>query len=418
MTEAQKLANDLKLKLSEQRGRMAVLGKLDEPSEDEKTELRSLEDGTDDLERRWRVAAKAVEAEEDSQVVETKDVTPEDRELREIRDKVSFAEDYVGAALEQRAVDGAAAEFNKALGIAGNRFPLEMLAPVEERAKTDADTVVRSPRWVDRLFSMTAAMHVGVTFDNPTPGASSYPITTAGASAAQRGRTEAAADAAWTIGSTELKPTRNTVRAVFSDEDAIRNPGLEDALIRDLRMALTEGIDRAIFLGDAGANENTADIVGLQTAANVIEKTITQANKIKGDKTVEKLAELVDGKHAANIEDLRVAASVGANTLWTSTVFNAVADTRTLAEFLKGAGLSWMTRGDIDAATTNGKFGAFIGRGRGIEGAGIAAVWRDAQLIRDPYSNAAKGEVALTISHLWAFGLPRPSNFARLKFVA
>ena len=133
-------------------------------------------------------------------------------------------------------------------------------------------------------------------------------MTTAGASAAQRGRGEAAADAAWTVGLTELKPTRNAVRLVFSVEDAARIPNLESALNRDMRMALTEGIDRAIFLGEAGANENTADIVGLNTATGLTEKTITQANKVKGPETLTAFAELVDGLHAESLGDLRVVA--------------------------------------------------------------------------------------------------------------
>ena len=47
-----------------------------------------------------------------------------------------------------------------------------------------------------------------------------------------------------------------------------------------------------------------------------------------------------------------------------------------------------MTRGGIDTATTNGKFGAFIGLNRGIENAGVAAVWDEAMLIRDEFSQA------------------------------
>ena len=62
----------------------------------------------------------------------------------------------------------------------------------------------------------------------PAGVASSHPVTTAGASAAQRQRsTDAAADAAWTIGVTEMKPKRNAVRLLFSIEDAARIPGLE-----------------------------------------------------------------------------------------------------------------------------------------------------------------------------------------------
>ena len=47
------------------------------------------------------------------------------------------------------------------------------------------------------------------------------------------------------------------------------------------------------------SNANTADIVGLQTAASVVEKTLTQANKVKADKTLEAFVDLIDGKHAA-----------------------------------------------------------------------------------------------------------------------
>ena len=86
---------------------------------------------------------------------------------------------------------------------------------------------------------------------------------------------------------TELKPKRNAVRLVFNTEDAARIPGLEAALSRDLRMALTEGIDRAIFVGDAGATGTDADITGLQTATGLTEKTIAQSAKVKGSRRPE-----------------------------------------------------------------------------------------------------------------------------------
>ena len=215
----------------------------------------------------------------------------------------------------------------------------------------------------------------------------------------------------------DLKPTRNAVRVVFSEEDAMRLPGLEEALRRDLAMALTEGTDRVVFVGDDGANEVAGDIAGLDTLADVVEKEITQTDKVKGPDTLTAFAELVDGKHSNGLEDLRVVSAVGANALWLVTkVSGNNAVIQTMAQFLRGSGLSWTVRGDIEAATTAGKFGAFLGRGRGLMGAGVAAVWNSGLLIRDPYSAAAKGEVALTLSYFWNFGLPRPSNFARIKF--
>ena len=182
-------------------------------------------------------------------------------------------------------------------------------------------------------------------------------------------------------------------------------------------MALTEGIDRAIFIGDPGANEDSADITGLKTATGLTEKTIKQADKVKGPETLTAFTGLVDGIHAMGLGDLNVVAAIGAWRVWEDTVINAAAENQTLAAFLRTAGLSWSARGEIETATSNGKFGAFVGLGRGIDGAGVAAIWEAGELIRDPYSGAAKGEVALTLCYLWNFGLPRASNFARIKFV-
>ena len=420
MSPAQIKLRELRDRQSKERGRMAELAVADNLTDETRAELDTIERGTPDLERQLRAATVAVEQEEAEQrtAAPSDDGDAEGRELRDLRAKVKLS-GYVAAAIEQRSADGAEQEYNQARGIAGNRFPLELLAPpIEVRETTDADVVTTPRRWLDRLFAGTAAEAVGVTMESVPAGSASFPVTTAGASAAQRQRsTQAAADAAWTIGVTEMKPKRNAVRLLFSIEDAARIPGLESALTRDLRMALMEGVDRAIFLGDATATGADADITGLETAA-IAETTIKQADKVKGPETLTAFTAQVDGVHAMGLGDLRVVTSVGAWRLFENTIINSAADNMTLAAFLRAAGLSWMSRGEIATNTANGDFGAFIGRGRGIEGAGVAAVWEAGELIRDPYSGAAKGEVALTLCYLWDFALPRTSNFARIKFVA
>ena len=215
---------------------------------------------------------------------------------------------------------------------------------------------------------------------------------------------------------TDLKPKRGSVRAVFTVEDAARLEGLEEALRRDLRMALMDSIDQAIFKGDTGPGTAAYDIVGFQKAG-ISEFTLTQANKVKPTQTLAAFLALVDGLHAESLSDLGIVTSVGANVLWGSTVASAV-ENQTLAQFLRANGMSWGARYNIDTNTANGDFGAYIGRRRGIEGAAVAAVWEGATMIRDPYSDAGKGEIALTLNYLWDFGIPRPANFKRLKFVA
>ncbi len=430
MTPAQTKLRQLRDRQSKERGRVAELAVADALTDETRAELDAIETGTPDLERQLRAATSAVEAEETEQrdaatTGHKEGLDTEDRERAELRDKVKLG-GYVAAAIEQRAAVGAEAEYNAAVGLSGNRFPLELLAPpeqraarVEDRAVTGVDTTTMPRTWIDRLFAGTASQAVGVTMESVPVGASSHPVTTAGATAAQRGKSQVAADAAWTIGVTELKPKRNAGRLLFNIEDAARIPGLESALTRDLRMALTEGVDRAIFLGDDTANPNTGDIVGLTTAAGLVEKSITQANKIKGSNVLQVFAELIDGKAAMMPGDLKAVLSVGANTLWSHTLANtgASVDT-TIAEFLRRFGLNWLTRGEIETATAAGDFGAFVGLGRGLDGSGVAALWSAGELIRDPYTEAAKGEVALTLCYLWDFGLPRAANFARVTFAA
>ena len=429
MTLAQTKLRQLRERQSKERGRVAEMAVADELTDETRSELDTIEAGTPDLERQIRAATSAVETEETEQrdaaaTGDKEGLDTENRERQELRSKARMGR-YVLAAMENRSVDGAEGELNAAVGIGANRFPLELLAPperrvarTEDRAVTAVDTQTMPRTWLDRLFAETAAMRLGITMESVPAGSASFPVTTAGAGAAQRGKDQSAADTAWTVGVTELTPKRNAATLKFSIEDTARIPGLESALTRDLRMALTEGVDRAMFLGDAGANPNAGDIVGLQ-GAGITETTLTQANKIKGPETLAAFTAMIDGIHANTLGDLNIVAAVGAYRLWENTIINVTTATnnQTLAAFLRLAGLSWAARGSIEANTANGDFAAFVGRRMGIDGAGVAAVWDAGILTRDPYTDAAKGTVHLTMTWLWDFGLPRTDNFQRLKFV-
>ena len=413
------MKNSMKLSIrsSEIRERLNAIAGMDagDVTEDIKTEADGLRTELGAVETQYRAALAGEEEAEKRAAKEFADGDGEAAEVRALRDKVHLG-NYMLAAADDRSLDGAERELNDALKLKSGKFPISLLVP-ELRATTDAEATATQSTWVDRLFANSAARRLGITFQSAPPGVRTVPVTTAGAASAQRGRSQAAADAAWTVATTELKATRNTVRAVYSEEDDLRLPGLEAALRRDLSMSLMEGIDRAVFIGDSSANENRADIAGLTTASGVTEQTITQANKILGPGTLEAFSNMVDGIHAASFADLNVVSAVGAWRLWENTIFNSAADSMTLAAFLRGAGLSWTSRGDIETATSNGDFGAFVGLSRGIEGAGMVAVFDEGSFVRDPYSKAAEGEVALTLSYYWDFKLPRASSFQRVKFV-
>ncbi len=425
MLQSQKLA----LEASETRQKLNGLLAKDKLSETERSEMDTLSKRMGEIESEYRAAVTA-----ESDIAGSGGPAPdsEDRERSELRSKIRLGR-YLLTAMRGGNIDGAEAEYNASREMRSEDFPLELLAPLpapetrsETRESEDRATValtvtpnVMPRRWLDRLFAQTAAQAIGITMESVAPGVASYPITTAGASAAQRGRTQAAADATWTIAASELRPTRNAVRAVFSIEDDSRIPGLEESIRRDLAMALTEGIDRAMFVGEAGANEDNGDITGLTTATGVTEKEITQANKTAGASVIQAFAELIDGIHATMPSDLRTVMAVPAGQLWQYTPANTGTTVDTLiGEYLRRFGLQWRIRDGIATDTAANSFGAIVGLARGLEGAAVCPVWESGTLIRDPYSRAAQGEVALTLSYMWNFGLIRASNFARVKFVA
>ena len=135
-----------------------------------------------------------------------------------------------------------------------------------DRAAIAGDAGASQGNWADRVFAESAAARLGVTFVPVAPGVASFPVTATGATGAQRGNAEATDNAAYTVTVSELKPSRNSVHTIYSIEDDARLPGLEDAITRDMRAAVMDAVDLAVFKGDAGATPNAADIVGLQTA--------------------------------------------------------------------------------------------------------------------------------------------------------
>ena len=354
----------------------------------------------------------------DGAPVPVETATPVDDKLVELRNRLQFGT-YIAAAMGGRPVlAGPEAEYNAERGIREGYFPMEMLADglPETRAARDGDSQTNQGTWLDRVFYDSAASRVGISFRTVAPGVASYPITTSGGGGVQRARTEAVSESTYTIAVTEMKPTRHAVHGVYSIEDDMRLPGMADAIERDMRAGLVDSIDIACFKGDAGATGTEADIVGMQTAG-ISEATLTQANKVMADDTLAFFLAYVDGRYAASMSDLNIVTSVGANVLWYSQIHNSAVDNQTIAQFLMASGVNWSARGDIDTGTDNGDFGAYIGLNRGIDGAGIAAVWDSGQLIRDNFGDhATKGEVALTVNYLWNLAFPRTANFKRLKF--
>lgn len=400
--------------------RSQIAAELDkEESERDHQLLESLNTRAQNLEVEYRSALLAE--------AETNAVLPDDTErergpddqLLELRERLDFA-NYVKPALAGLPViGGAELEYNQEIGLEDNQFPLELLGRgvMEERTKRDGDGSTNQNTWVDRAFGDSAASYMGVTMRSVNPGVQSVPLTTAGGTAVQRGRSEAVAESTYTFGLTELKPTRASINYKYTREDALRVPGYADAILRDMRMALPDAIDKMVFKGDSGANENSADIAGFQTLA-IGEETMTQAEKVVALDWLKTLVEFVDGLYANDLGDLRIVKSVGTARLWDSHYANSAADNQTLGALLRANGVMSRTREGIDTNTTANKFGAYVGLSRNQMGTAVAAVWNAGELVRDRYTRAKNAEIVLTLHYFHDFKLVRPANYKRIKYVA
>ena len=302
------------LRAGEIRIRLSELAAETEFTDETRAELEALRKEYADNERRQ---AAAMIADDTPEPVENRNDS-EGNEYRQLLNGAQFS-NYVAAAMAGSGVgDGAERELNDHLGIAHNYFPLRMIAgpELEKRAAINGEAETSQGTWLDRIFHDTAAERVGISFRPVAAGVSAYPVTTGGGNPQQRGRTEEVTPITFAVTVTEIKPSRRAITATYSIEDDMRLPGLSDAIERDMRMAMSETVDRVCFNGDTGANEASGDVIGMRTHADVSEFTVTQAQKVSGVELLKKFLDYVDGSYASSLADVRVVTSVGANVLW------------------------------------------------------------------------------------------------------
>ena len=378
MTSLQKIT----LEQSEARQRLGELAGIAEPSEAECTEMEALTGKLGALEVRYRAAvASEGPAPANGQVEPQLD--SEARELVSLEQRVS-----IGTLLEHRAherlPDGAELELLQARGSdTGKAVPLDLLldGPVETRATTSGPTSTTSQEtWIDRAFSPSVAMWAGSSFSSVGPGEKLYHILSAGPSIAEKSEGSATDQTAGTIATKTVKPVRVPGSYRWSVESASESPGLEAAIRRDLRGLLTEAIDQ-IVIDDLVAIETPTDMSAQLTVA------------------------LLRGLVAAEVDGLYAVDEMSVRLLCNATVMaRLMAVTLSNEDDMDGA--AWLRRhtgglrvSDKMPAAASGISDSVFVRGS-VRSTSMVNVWRDAEVVLDPYTRASQGERVLTIISL------------------
>lgn len=386
-------------------------------AEDHQSALNEAVGKLADLEPEYR-AALALEATE----VETREVpteTPEQRDLRRLRDRVRVGK-YLAAGMRGARVDGAEEEFRQAVDCAEREIPFEAFEGDgfdEARAEKRADAATGVPgtiglnmtSLVPSVFAMSMADYLGIQMPRVPSGQYTVPRLTTDLTAGPKGKGDDQESTAAAFTVISAKPKRISARLTLRAEDLaeVGIPAFEASLRENLRMVLADTVDQQIIKGD-GTGDNLAGLQGQLSADTAQTSANTFANAASD------LAGYVDGRFAHALSHLRVLH----NPSIYSTLAALFASQQDDVDHLTWCGRHGIgVRNSANMAATASKVGKSIvcrhGMAKGGSGAGaVSPVWGNIG-ITDPYTGSASATQHVTLHILLGDVLVRyPGRFA------
>ena len=374
-----------------------------------KNELRALDS---ELEAAFLIESDEAETRQ-TEAVET----PESREFADLIGRSSVA-DFMVEALDGHAVQGASLELRQEVLGAGaiGHMPIDLLLPsdsddVETRADAAtnvADSIAeRQSDIAARIFAETAGAYMGIARPTVPVGEDTYIAITGGASADFRSDGVGKDAEVATFQTKTVEPVRVTARYLLGVESTARVRGIEDALKADLRAALGDKLDRVALTGQAAAANVSPAIEGL--ISQLTDPDDPNAVAAWSD-YFGIYASRVDGKYSSDGRNVRLLVNP--------------------ETFQHAAGLQLATSGDllIDRLPS-GRFRASANMPATASGIATALsyavtsrrgfvqpVWRQIQLIRDPFTNADSGQIAVTAVMLAGAAMVESGAYGRHEF--
>ena len=376
--------------------------------------------------RRAAIAAQAGDA--------TPSGEPETRETRdgEARERDRLLERaelrrFVAAAWAgSNGPDGVEAEVRAAFDIpetganGGVLIPWEML--LDREAEMRADTVTttlptdRRPHrtTLARVFAGSILEYLGVRPRAVPVGEAAYAVVTGGVSPAPVAAGTAADAEAATITSETLSPVRTSTAYRWRVESAATFVGLEDVLRADLRGAMTRQLSNIVLNGTGTAPQPEGFIAGLSAPSTVPTAASAFADFAQASATA------VDGLYAETLAGTRLLVGVASYRLAAGIFY-----TGSTGQAESAASYATRSTGGFRATSliaapatisTQDNIQNAIAFARDSRGSAVLPVWNALEMVRDPYSGAASGEVRLQCFGLYNFAVLRDAPWTRVYF--
>ena len=374
-------------------------------------------------------------------------------EVRKLAEKIELRQ-YIGAAIADRAVTGAEAEYNKETGLDDrNVVPFAALLPNEDEERADsflapAAEAIQHPQAAPilrRVFKETRVMFLGARMPSVASGEPVFPIMTGVRDAVDtavgtdKERHEGFAASMFAPGGEVeskaaeftgimVSPKRLSARYTWRIEDVAKLP-IESLLRADLRMVMGWQLDNQVLNGD-GAGANIAGIIKPSVGATLADKLGAvfadgeipkasgdgrQATALNGTNGIPVVGTGIDGVYANTFGKLRVL--LGIATYKKMVEVRSQYTDRSAWEALRDLGVTMEASAIIEAPKTGGadkdlQDAVLTSNGSDM----VIPVWEGITMIRDPYSGAAKGETALTAHMLFNTAFLRKDAWKRINF--
>ena len=331
---------------------------------------------------------------------ETRHDSAEGREVRSMLNRANVGAIFAST-LERRSTPGGVEEeLQQHFQIAGNAIPLEML---EERAVTplraNANVEAAQRPIVQPVFALGDAAYLGVDMPTVPAGDAVFPVLTSRPTVG--GPHKDSTSVAETTGAftTEaLEPGRLQASFFYRRTDAMRFPGMGEALRAALSSGLSEALDKETI------DQIVTDVA--RTDATVVDTFASYRSRL--------LFDLVDGRYASSEGDLRVL--VGTATLSHMSGLYAVSGSTmgadSAVENIRRASGGVRVSPHI-AVAAGGKQDVIVRKGSRPDA--VAPLWQGVTLIPDEITKAGTGEIVVTAILMAAFSVIRTDGFARIE---
>ena len=344
-----------------------------------------------DVERQKRAAIIAADTpESDNPEPEN---TPETREIDGLIERAEIGA-YLRAAASGNPVDGAERELRQAvLGDDADEtyMPIDILMPLETRADASTDVSASiahaQSQIIGRIFAQTAGAYLGVQRPSVPVGETHYYALTGGTSADVRSDGVAIDAAAATFTDKSVAPVRITARYLWGTETTARVRGFEEALRADIRAVLGDKLDVLAINGQAAVANTSPKVEG------IISELTNPANPTQVATWTDYLSlypAQVDGK--ASMDGSNVRLLVNPETYKHAHGLQIA----TSGELLRRELPAGRFRASANMPATASDIATILSYTASARTGFVQPVWRGISLIRDVYTKAAEGQVALT----------------------